>query len=317
MFNMMNEARISVGLIATSLGYLGYSASLNYARERRQGRSSQNRDASSPQTEIINHADVKRMLLAQKAAVEGSLALCLYASLLVDRTHHLSMLSNEDIEKDSLLLDLLTPIVKSWPSEWCLEANKWAIQVHGGYGYTRDYVVEQAYRDNRLNMIHEGTNGIQSLDLLGRKVRTKGFSILIDRILADVREAMQLEDEDIQERARSLQTAVDLLCSTRDLLVGECREKGDISPDVALANSHEFLNMSGNIVIAWMWLRQEKVAATELQSSSLSQEDQDFYLGKRKTAQYFFRFELPKVIHQSQVLTALDQTNLEMKDEWF
>ncbi len=176
MFHMMNEARLGVGMGAVSLGYTGYLKSLEYARERPQGRPVTAKDPSAPQIPIIEHADVKRMLLAQKAYVEGGMALLLYCAKLVDLQH--SAESDEERDATTLLLDILTPVGKSWPSQWCLEANSLAIQVHGGYGYTREYDVEQHYRDNRLNPIHEGTHGIQSLDLLGRKVTQRGGASL-------------------------------------------------------------------------------------------------------------------------------------------
>ena len=176
MFHMMNEARLGVGMGAVALGYTGYLKSLDYARERPQGRPVTAKDPTAPQIPIIEHADVKRMLLAQKAYVEGGMALLLYCAKLVDLQHS----AETDAERDAvtLLLDILTPVGKSWPSQWCLEANSLAIQVHGGYGYTREYDVEQHYRDNRLNPIHEGTHGIQSLDLLGRKVTQRGGASL-------------------------------------------------------------------------------------------------------------------------------------------
>ena len=168
MFHMMNEARIGVGLGATMLGYTGYLHALDYARNRPQGRHPQAKDPNSPQLALVEHTDVRRMLLAQKAYAEGALALNLYCARLVDEE---KTAEDETARREAtLLLDILTPIAKSWPSQWCLEANSLAIQVHGGYGYTRDYNVEQFYRDNRLNPIHEGTHGIQALDLLGRKV---------------------------------------------------------------------------------------------------------------------------------------------------
>eukprot|EP01137_Pigoraptor_chileana_P023329 Opistho-2@89442 len=178
MFHMMNEARIGVGLGAVMLGYAGYEASLEYARQRPQGRAIGvgGKDASQPQLTIIQHADVKRMLLAQKSYVEGGLALGLFCARLVDELH---TGAPEAAAEANLLLEVLTPIVKSWPSEWCLEANSLAIQVLGGYGYTRDFPVEQYWRDNRLNMIHEGTHGIQGLDLLGRKVVMNGGQALL------------------------------------------------------------------------------------------------------------------------------------------
>ena len=178
MFHMMNEARIGVGMGAVMYGYRGYLASLQYARERLQGRPPAAKDPLQPQVPLVAHADVRRMLLAQKAYVEGAFALGLYAARLVDEQR--TGTSEAARAEAGLLLDLLTPIVKSWPAQWCLEANSLAIQIHGGYGYTREYPVEQFWRDNRLNMIHEGTHGIQALDLLGRKaVMQQGAAIAL------------------------------------------------------------------------------------------------------------------------------------------
>src|SRR5690606_1333986 len=159
MFHMMNEARIGVGLGSVMLGHTGYLHVLDYARERRQARPRKERDPQRPMIALVQHADIRRMLLAQKAFVAGGLSLCLYAATLSDEKKH----AEDPLvrEEASGLLDLLIPIVKSWPSQFCVEANSLAIQVHGGYGYTREYPVEQFYRDNRLNPIHEGTHGIQ------------------------------------------------------------------------------------------------------------------------------------------------------------
>jgi alkylation response protein AidB-like acyl-CoA dehydrogenase len=176
MFHMMNEARIGVGMGAVMLGYRGYLASLDYAKERPQGRAPTNKNPNDPQLKLIEHADIRRMLLAQKAYVEAGYALCLYCARLVDEQRVGQ--SEQAIQEAGLLLDLLTPIAKSWPSQWCLEANSLAIQIHGGYGYTREYPVEQFYRDNRLNPIHEGTHGIQAIDLLGRKAVMQGGAAL-------------------------------------------------------------------------------------------------------------------------------------------
>ncbi|MBL4906182.1 MAG: acyl-CoA dehydrogenase, partial [Sneathiella sp.] len=206
MFHMMNEARIGVGLGAVSLGYAGYQYSLDYARNRPQGRHPDGKDASAKQIMLIEHADIRRLLLAQKAAVEGGLALCLYAARLVDDEN--TAPEPESRKEASLLLDTLTPIVKSWPSEFCLEANKHAIQILGGYGYTRDYPVEQYYRDNRLNPIHEGTHGIQGLDLLGRKVMMNdgaGFKLLGKKISEVTKSARDIPN--LVQFADSLDTA--------------------------------------------------------------------------------------------------------------
>src|ERR1700709_2429672 len=193
MFHMMNEARLAVGMGAVSLGYTGYLKSVEYARERPQGRLV--KDPSTPQVPIVEHADVKRMLLAQKAYVEGGLALGLYCTKLMDLQHTAE--AAEETERVTDLLDILVPVAKSWPSQWCLEANDLAIQVHGGYGYTREYDVEQHYRDNRLNAIHEGTNGIQGMDLLGRKgVMHQGASLklLAQLVIATIARASESED---------------------------------------------------------------------------------------------------------------------------
>lgn len=316
MFAMMNEARISVGLIAASLGYSGYFASLEYAKERKQGRLLENKDPTAPQVAIVQHPDVKRMLLIQKSYVEGSIALCLYASMLVDETHFPSTTrSKEAIQDDSVLLDLLTPIVKSWPSEWCLEANKWAIQIHGGYGYTRDYSVEQTYRDNRLNMIHEGTNGIQALDLLGRKARSRGFNVLLARIRQDIEKAQEVENIQLSSHAASLEQALVRLADTTKKLTDK-----SLAPNKGMANAHDYLNMAGHTVIAWMWLRQETCAASKLNetyASSLSEEDADFYRGKLIASQFFYNHELPKTEFQAKLLNDMDDTVLVVKESWF
>jgi alkylation response protein AidB-like acyl-CoA dehydrogenase len=180
MFQMMNEARIGVGLGAAMLGYAGYRDALAYAKERPQGRAIGAKDPSLPQVPITAHADVRRMLLAQKAYAEGALALTLYCAKLVDEERSAS--GEQALKRARRLLDILTPIAKSWPSEWCVEANSLAIQVLGGAGYTRDYPVEQYWRDNRLNMIHEGTHGIQALDLLGRKVLLEQGALLTELV---------------------------------------------------------------------------------------------------------------------------------------
>lgn len=292
MFRMMNEARLGVGMGAVALGYTGYLKSLQYARERPQGRPVTAKDPAAPQVPIIEHADVKRMLLAQKSYVEGALALALYCARLVDRG------DSQD------LLDILTPVAKSWPSQWCLEANSLAIQVHGGYGYTREYDVEQHYRDNRLNPIHEGTHGIQSLDLLGRKVTQRGGASLQavgSAIAATVAAAGECGGD-----AASLAAALDDTWQRLVTVTAALFASGDI--EAAMANSVVYLEAFGHLVIAWMWL--EQFVAAEGHSG-------DFYDGKRQAAQYFYRYELPKVGPQLDLLDSLDRTTLEMRDAWF
>ncbi|MCW2614177.1 MAG: acyl-CoA dehydrogenase [Frankiales bacterium] len=302
MFHMMNEARVGVGLGATALGYTGYLHSLDYAKGRPQGRPVSAKDPSSPQVPIIEHADVRRMLLAQKAYVEGALALNLYCGRLLDE--QLTGETEEVRTESTLLLDVLTPIAKSWPSQWCLEANSLAIQVLGGYGYTREYPVEQLYRDNRLNPIHEGTHGIQGLDLLGRKVVMQGgagLALLVATIARTVALA-EVAGGEAGQLAEQLWAVVERVPATTMQL---------FTPDdleVSLANASVYLEAVGHAVLAWIWL--EQLLAANGRTG-------DFYDGKRQTARYFFRWELPKVTAQLTLLESLDTTTLDMSPDWF
>jgi alkylation response protein AidB-like acyl-CoA dehydrogenase len=301
MFTMMNEARIKVGAGAMAVGYTGYLKSLKYAKERPQGRPPAGKDAREPQVPIIEHADVRRMLLAQKSYVEGALALVLYAGTLLDDER--TAVTAEERDRAHLLLDTLTPIVKSWPSQWCVEANNLAIQIHGGYGYTREYDVELHYRDNRLNPIHEGTHGIQGLDLLGRKVALRGgagLTALAAAIQATVADATAAGGE-LADLAARLGPVVDRVVEVTGILWGA----GDA--DVTLANASVYLEAVGHVVVAWLWLRQALAAAGK---------DGAFYDGKRAAARYFFRFELPKTGPQLDLLASLDRTTLDADPAW-
>jgi butyryl-CoA dehydrogenase len=305
MFHMMNEARIGVGMAATMLGLAGYYASLDYAKKRPQGRTmtAAGKDPASAQVRIIEHADVKRMLLAQKAYGEGALALALYCARLVDeqRTG-----GTTQAYEARMLLEVLTPIAKSWPSEWCLEANSLAIQVHGGYGYTRDYPVEQYWRDNRLNMIHEGTHGIQGMDLLGRKVRMEdgqGMTLLTQRIHATVAQALQQTDTagHIADHAHALTDALRQVQRATNMAWQEG------APAQALANAVPYLQAFGHMVLSWMWL--------ELELASLGEGPEN--LGRRTAAQFFFRYELPKISAWLQVVAQRDMTCANMPEDAF
>ncbi|MFY1614891.1 acyl-CoA dehydrogenase [Micromonospora sp. WMMD736] len=304
MFHMMNEARIGVGAGATALGYTGYLKSLAYARERPQGRPVGAKDPATPQVPIIDHPDVRRMLLAQKSYVEGALALVLYCARLLDEEKTAPV--DADRERAHLLLDVLTPIAKSWPSQWCLAANDLAIQVLGGAGYTRDHDVEQHYRDNRLNPIHEGTHGIQALDLLGRKMTMHdgaGLLLLTETMGGTVTRARETGGE-AAELADRLDPAVRRITTvTRRLWAG-----GD--PVLALANASAYLEAVGHVVIAWMWL--EQVLALPPAESGDS-----FHAGKRQAARYFFSVELPRTGPQFDLLDSLDRTALDMRADWF
>jgi butyryl-CoA dehydrogenase len=284
MFHMMNEARIGVGIAATMLGMAGYYASLDYARSRPQGRpmGTAGKDAAQPQVAIIEHADVKRMLLAQKAYCEGALALELYCARLVDEQHT----AGGDVANDArLLLEVLTPIAKSWPSEWCLEANSLAIQVHGGYGYTRDFPVEQYWRDNRLNMIHEGTHGIQAADLLGRKVlmeEGRGLTLLAARMTATIKRAYLVPE--LANHADALGKAL------KQVAVATQKAWATGNPTEALANAVPYMQAFGHTVLAWIWL---DVALTALQVDA--KQSNAATQGRMGATRFFFHYELPKI----------------------
>ena len=302
MFHMMNEARVGVGAGATALGYAGYLEALEYAKTRLQGRPAGMKDPLTPQVPIIEHTDVRRMLLAAKSYVEGGLALTLYCARLLDE--QATATTDDERSRANLLLEVLTPIVKSWPSQWCLAANDLAIQVHGGYGYSREYDVEQLYRDNRLNPIHEGTHGIQGMDLLGRKVVMHdgaGLVLLIEAIAATIARA----------RATGGQAA-----ALGDQLAAAAKQVSDVTATlwnvgdkaVTLANASVYLEAVGHVVVAWLWLEQFLATADR---------PGDFYTGKRAAAQYFFRNELPRTGPQFDLLSALDRTALDMEPAWF
>jgi hypothetical protein len=310
MFQMMNAARIGVGTNAVALGYAAYGEALAYARERPQGRPPGAKDAATPPVPIFRHADVRRMLLAQKCWVEGGLALVLYCARLADEERCAADAPGR--ARIHALLELLTPIAKSWPSEYCLEANKLAIQVHGGYGYTRDFPVERLYRDNRLNHIHEGTHGIHGLDLLGRKVPMKDGAALKDlfaRMAATA--AAARGSEALAAHGEALHAAVaDAGATTLRLLDALRRD-----PELALANATLYLDSLGHVTVAWRWLAQALVAEAALPAASAA--DADFYRGKLSACRFFFRYELPRIEPALRLLRSLDDTALTIPDAGF
>ena len=306
MFHMMNEARIGVGLAATMLGMAGYHASLDYAKNRPQGRpmGPGGKNPAQPQIRIIEHADIKRMLLAQKAYCEGALALALYCARLVDEQHTAEPPLADDAR---LLLEVLTPIAKSWPSEWCLEANSLAIQIHGGYGYTRDFPVEQYWRDNRLNMIHEGTHGIQAMDLLGRKVLIeggKGLALLAARITRTMERAIQVPE--LAGHADALGQALQQVEATTKAAWATG------NPTAALANAVPYMQGFGHTVLAWIWL---DVALAALQADAAKSKATT--AGKLGAARYFYHYELPKIGAWFKVVANHDLTCAELPEDAF
>jgi alkylation response protein AidB-like acyl-CoA dehydrogenase len=311
MFNMMNEARIGVGLIGACLAYSGFAESLAYARERRQGRLPSSNDPLAPQVRLVEHADVRRLLIAQKAYAEGALALCLYASSLFEDQHtHPDPAARSSAQ---CLLDILTPVVKSWPARYGCTANEMAMQVLGGAGYTREYPLEQIYRDQRLNPIHEGVEAIHGLDLLGRKVAMSdgtAFCHFCRVVSADL--SASREHAALQGCAASLQDALDRLIPVTAKLVALQLE----DPNLALANATLYLDAFGRVTAAWMWLKQATVASRALTQKPTTAEA-NYYQGKLQAAHYYFRWELPATTAQFALLQSLDRTPLDMKDEWF
>lgn len=310
MFQMMNEARIGIGLYSASIAYRGYLLALDYARERVQGRLPSSKDPLSPQVKLVQHADVRRMLLAQKAYAEGSLAMGLYASSLFEDTHtH----PDSSVRAEALLmLDILTPVVKSWSARYGCMGNDLAMQVLGGAGYTREHLPEQLYRDQRLNPIHEGTEAIHGLDLLGRKVTMASgaayqlFRKAVDATLQEARPA-----EALQTLVQSFAGPLERL----DAVTAQLVALQQTDPDRALANATVYLDAFGRIVAAWLWLKQAIAAGRGLASGRAS--DQDFYRGKLQAAHYYCQWELPATRQQLSLLAAVDTAPFDMQDAWF
>lgn len=313
MFHMMNEARVGVGLCAAALGYAGYRYSLGYAQQRLQGRAPGQKDPGSPQLPIIRHADVRRMLLAQKAWTEGAFALVLYCARLVDELAAATEPAAR--ERASLLLELLTPVAKSWPAEYALEANKYAIQVAGGAGYTRDLPLERLYRDNRLNHIHEGALGIHGLDLVGRKLRMQGgrpLQLLLGEIHATIRDA--LATGGLEAECRALAAAVQALAgATRELR--EVADAGDA--ELAFGHATPFLDAFGTVVVAWRWLEMAVAASRLMGLEAPSAATQAYVEGKLRACRGFFRSDLPRARSQLALLRRPDNSFVRMADDQF
>ncbi len=309
MFRMMNEARINVGLGAAAISSAAYYAALEYANERLQGRKIDEKNPLNPQIPIIEHADIKRMLLQQRAIIEGSLSLMVYAGKLVDLT---GITDGDEKERYELLLDLLTPIVKTYPSEMGIVSTSQAIQCLGGYGYSSEFPVEQYMRDARIHPIHEGTTGIQGMDLLGRKVTMKkgaAVKIYLEEIHKAITEASDFAA--LKPYASALSDAVSLWKETTNSLLG-IAAKGEI--DLFMADATLYLELSGIICIAWQWLIQG-IAVQKMTNASGS--DRNFYEGKLYTLKYFYEYELPKIHGLSMRLKNADGITLKILPEHF
>ena len=310
MFQMMNEARIGVGMNATAIGTAAYYASLEYAKERPQGRLISDKDITKPQVQIIRHADVKRMLLFQKAVVEGSLALLIQCSIYADLA---SVTESEEREHYHLLLDLLTPIAKTYPSEMCCLTTSAAVQILGGAGYTTDFPVEQFYREARIHPIHEGTTGIHGLDLLGRKIiikNGKSLQLLVAEILKTIEKASSINR--LKSFAQKLQAYLIKTDTVTKHLLGLASK--DL--EIFLSDATLYLELFGIMTIAWQWLVQA-IKAEEALLAGASGDNFDFYQGKIFTLRYFYEYELVKIDSLMKRLLSEDNVTVEMEAAYF
>ena len=310
MFQMMNEARIGVGMGAAAMAAGAYYASLDYARSRRQGRRVSDKDPTLPPVPIIEHADIKRMLLFQKAIVEGSLSLLLQCSYYVD----MQKAAAEQKEKYHLLLEILTPVAKSYPSEMGIVSISQGLQCLGGSGYCDDYPLEQYYRDARIHPIHEGTTGIQGMDLLGRKVvmqEGRAFQLYLEEVTRTIADAGQLPD--LFPMAAQLEEAVGRLKAVTEALVNVAIQEG---PEKFLADATLYLDFFGIVTIAWQWLLQGISVQTAL-AGKCSPSDRNFYQGKLFALKFFFEYELPKTLALEKRLLNPDGLTVLMKTEFF
>jgi butyryl-CoA dehydrogenase len=312
MFQMMNEARIMVGLNGVATAAVAYQESLEYAKTRPQGRPIGAKNPEAPQVPIIEHADVRRMLLRQKAIVEGGLALVVEAARLQDLSEHAS--EPAERERARLLLDLLTPIAKTFPAEKGFESNALAVQIHGGYGYTSEYMPESWLRDQKLNTLHEGTSGIQSLDLLGRKVVAGGgaaLRALVDEIAVAVGRAKRAGVPDAWlTRVQGSVTAVGEVT----MQLGELGLRGEA--EAMVRHSFDYMEMLSIVVVAWQWLVQAAVAKEGL-GRAPSDGDRAFYEGKLAAAQYWIHTEVPRVGTLGALCRSNEDSYARAQPSWF
>ena len=311
MFQMMNEARIQVGMGAAALATAAYYASLDYAKTRLQGRKIGQKDPGVPPVPIIEHADVRRMLLFQRSITEGSLALLMQCSKYID---YQKVLSTEENEKYRLLLEILTPIAKTYPSEMGILSISQGLQCLGGSGYCDDYPLEQYYRDCRIHPIHEGTTGIQGIDLLGRKVimeNGKAFLLFINEIEDAIGAAQQFSE--LRGFANDLNTSLTDLQDVTQHLIRIAQQQG---PEAFLADATLYLEFFSIVTIAWQWLLQGAAVQKALNNGA-AKKNQNFYRGKMFTLRYFFAYELPKTLGMAKRLMDTDRLTVEIQTDYF
>jgi butyryl-CoA dehydrogenase len=310
MFQMMNEARIEVGITANSIATAAYHASLQYANERPQGRRINNagkKNLSEGQALIINHPDVRRMLLLQKAVTEASLSLIFEAS----KAHDMNKVSEgEQAAHYHLLLELLTPVVKTYPSEMGRISVNNGLQVLGGYGFCSDFVLQQYYRDIRICAIYEGTTGIQSLDLLGRKVTMKNGQAL-QILLGEMQQTIQaaMVHQDLKPYAKALTAKLGLTQKVLGHLMPFAM-KGEY--ERYLMDANLFMEFASTLIIGWQWLKIATVAKQTLLTGQLTYSEA-FYESKIDTMRFYYKYEMPKTLGLAESL--MDDTILTIVEE--
>jgi len=311
MFQMMNEARIEVGVGAVAIATAAFYASLDYSKKRLQGRRLSTKDPTLPQVPIIEHPDVKRMLLFQRSTTEGALSLLVRCSKYADLAH---VLTGEEKEKNELLLDLLTPVAKSYPAEMGVLSISQGLQCLGGSGYCDDYPLEQYYRDARIHPIHEGTTGIHGLDLLGRKVimgNGKAYKLYLEEVQGTIREAEKFEE--LESYAQKLKQSLEMVQKVTAHLMDVQKKE---TPEVFLADATLYLEFFGIVCVAWQWLLQATVVVKALRNSPGGVEA-NFYNGKFFAFRYFFEYELPKIQGLGKRLMNSDGLTVEMMADFF
>jgi alkylation response protein AidB-like acyl-CoA dehydrogenase len=310
MFQMMNEARIGTGLVAFANASAAYYASLKYANERPQGRHPSNKDATQPQILIIEHAEVRRMLLLQKAIVEGGIALLLECSMLSDIAH---AADGEEKENAHLLLELLTPMAKTYPSEMGIISVKTAMQSLGGAGYCDDFPIEQYYREIPINTIYEGTTTIHGMDILGRKVMMKNgkaVELFANEIMKVIGEAKAIPN--LAAMADKLGLSAQKLSECTRYLIGLAKTE---TPEVFLADATLYLEYFGYVTIGWQWLKQAVVAQKALVNAE-GESELNFYHGKVATANFYFEYELPKTRPLHEKLMSTNRVTMDVDKNW-
>jgi alkylation response protein AidB-like acyl-CoA dehydrogenase len=307
MFQLMNAARIATGLQATAVASNAYQHALQYAKERLQGRDIREKDPSTPQIPIIRHPDVRRMLLAQKSYTEGMLSLLSYCARLVDTMEVAESPAEREHAHD--VLEILTPVCKAYGSDVSFQSTVLAIQVHGGYGFSEEFPLAQMLRDQKVFSIYEGTNNIQAMDLLGRKVVMKGgasFKALLSEVARTLEQARSIPA--LKDMTDRVEAALHALVATTQHLV-------KVSGDVALFMSHAspYLQMFSQVVVAWQLLWRALVAQRAIEKGTA---EEGFYRGKIAAAQFYVLNELPGVHATAGIIQGGERVALDCREEW-